>query len=52
MIPHRAILCWDLNVYLALMSVIWGLKYIDFGLGEEVGVRLEVKIEACKVFEA
>ena len=32
------------------------LKYIDFGLGEDVGVRLEVKIEACemagRVFEA
>ena len=44
MIPHRAILLWVLNLFFALMSVIRGLKYIDFGLEEEGGVWLEVKI--------
>ena len=37
MIPHRAILFWVLNVYLELMSVIRGLNYIDFDLGEQGG---------------
>ena len=32
MIPHRAILFWVMNVYLEVMSVIRGLKYIGFGL--------------------